>query len=143
MNNLIEIINYDLKVNLEDIIKLNDITKEYNLILSKEQIISLINTKNNTLKEIGRIEFNNTIIKDIISNFYDSPYIDEDNYFNTIEELINIFYIYRNNFNLSDDQIIKYMKLRFNNYSNGSLELLLGNDLEYLENNLKEIINEL
>lgn len=143
MNNLIEIINYKLKVNLDDLIKLNDITKEYNLILSKEQIISLINTKNNTLKEIGRIEFNNNIIKEIIFNFYDSPYIDEDNYFNTLEELINIFYIYRNNFNLSDEQIIKYMKLRFNNYSNGSLELLLSNDLEYLKNNLKEIINEL
>lgn len=143
--NTYNMIVYNLNKEILEIIELNKITDEYNLVLSKKQIVDLINNKNNTLKEIGRIEFNNEIIKKIIYNFYDSPYIDKEEYLNILKELINIFYIYRDNFDfiLSDDQIIKYMRIKFNNYCNGSLDLLLYNELEYLKNNLTEIINEL
>lgn len=130
--------NLDLVIN--KIIQTNNITNQRGLILTNNQIIRLINSKNYILKKLGRLEPQNTIIDTIIYKFYDSSYIDEDNYVDTIEELIEIFYIYQNEFDnkLTDDQIIEYMFCHFENDCSGSLELL--RDL-YFDKLKSELIN--
>lgn len=85
----------------------------------------LIENKNNTLKDIGRVEIGKSIIDDIVYSFYNSEYIDGDDYFETINELVSIFYMYQDKFSdyLVDEEIVKYMSDCFNEVG-GSLELL-------------------
>lgn len=106
------------------IISMNNITKEKGLILTNKEIDELIENKNETLNNLGRVEIT-PIIDKIIYEFYDSSYIDIDNYFETINEIINIFYKYQKEFNnLTDEQILKYLKNNFETTSNGAIELL-------------------
>ena len=111
--------------NINNLINMNEITKDKNLVLSKEEILMLIENKNNTLKDIGRIEVGKSIIDDIVYAFYDSEYIDSDNYFEIINELINIFYMYQDKISdyLIDTEIIEYLRNSFDELG-GSLELL-------------------
>lgn len=85
----------------------------------------LIENKNNTLKDIGRVEIGKSLIDNIIYTFYDLDYIDSSNYFDTIDELINIFYMYQDKFSdyLVDEEIIEYLRNSFDMVG-GSLELL-------------------
>lgn len=111
--------------NINNLINMNEITKDKNLILSNEEILMLIENKNNTLKDIGRIEVGKSITDDIVYAFYDSEYIDSDNYFETIYEIINIFYMFQDKFSdyLIDTEIIEYLRNNFDELG-GSLELL-------------------
>lgn len=112
--------------------KTNLVTKEKGLILTHKEIEELIINKNETLDNLSRIEVT-PIIDKIIYEFYDSPYIDNDNYFETINSLVEIFYIYEDKFGnkLSIEEIIKYLRDTFDNKVNGVVELLI--DTSYLE----------
>ena len=111
--------------NINNLIRTNEITKDRNLILSQKEILMLIENKNNTLKDIGRVEIGKSLIDNIIYTFYDLDYIDSSNYFDTIDELINIFYMYQDKFSdyLVDEEIIEYLRNSFDMVG-GSLELL-------------------
>lgn len=117
--------------------KTNLITKEKGLILTHKEIEELIINKNETLDNLSRIEVT-PIIDKIIYEFYDSPYIDNDNYFETINLLVEIFYIYEDKFGnkLSIEEIIKYLRDIFDNKVNGVVELLI--DTSYLESEYYE-----
>lgn len=112
--------------------KTNLVTKEKGLILTHKEIEELIINKNETLYNLSRIEVT-PIIDKIIYEFYDSPYIDNDNYFEIINSLVEIFYIYEDKFGneLSIEEIIKYLRDTFDNKVNGVVELLV--DTSYLE----------
>lgn len=72
------------------------------------------------------VEIGKSIIDDIIYAFYDSSYIDSDNYFETINELVNIFYVYQDKFS---DYLI-YEEIIINIFSDVFLVSLL---LKYLD----------
>ena len=112
--------------------KTNLVTKEKGLILTHKEIEELIINKNEALNNLSRIEVT-PIIDKIIYEFYDSPYIDNDNYFETINSLVEIFYIYEDKFGnkLSIEEIIKYLRDTFDSKVNGVVELLI--DTSYLE----------
>lgn len=84
----------------------------------------LIENKNEILNNLSRVEIT-PIIDKIIYEFYDSSYVDNDNYFETINDITNIFFKYQKEFNnLTDEQILKYLKNSFENNCNGAIELL-------------------
>lgn len=141
--NTILINNQETAVN--EILELNKITEKYDLILTKEQVVDLVNNRNIILKEYGRIELGGGILEKLIYEFCDSPYIYKEEYLDILEELTNIFYEYREEFDekLTDEQIIQYMKKKFDTTCNGSLELLAYKEFEYLKEHLKEFVNEI
>lgn len=119
----------------EIIFKKNELLELKEIKLTEKQKLELIENKNQNLKNLGRVEFGESILKKIIKKFIDSPYIDEDDIVFELSELTNIFYLYRSEINkLSDDEIIEYMKESFNEIYNGSLELLETLGLERLKN---------
>ena len=61
--------------------KLNRITKNCDLALRKQEILSLIDRCDMILSSIGRVKVGEEVLKDLILAFYDSPFIDKDNYF--------------------------------------------------------------
>lgn len=135
MNNLTLYVND--QENFNNLIKLNELTKSKNLIFTDEEILNLIKNKNDNLKDIGRVEIGKSVIDDIVYSFYDSEYIDNDNYFETINELINIFYMYQDKFSeyLIDSEIIEYLRDNFDKV-NGSLELLSSISFDKLNTKL-------
>ncbi|AUM94566.1 MULTISPECIES: DUF6323 family protein [Clostridium] len=132
-NNLLE------KEVFNDIIQCNEVTREYGLKLSEKDVKEIIDTRNIALQKSGRIEFNGQIINKIITSFCDSPYISQYNYSETINELVEIFYNYKNETldYISDDELIEIMKENFDNYCQGSLEILEGRVLYKISENIR------
>ncbi|MPM95937.1 hypothetical protein SDC9_143093 [bioreactor metagenome] len=91
------------------------------------------------MKENGRIEFGGGVIDKLIYEFCDSPFISSVNYEQTLHDLIDIFYYYKNETIdlISDDELIKYMKKAYDGVCQGSLELLSGRELNRLARNLR------
>lgn len=124
---------------VKEIIQCNNLTSKYGLSLTKQQAIELVEIRNQVLHANGRIEFSGGVINKIIQEFCDSPYITKDNYIETIQELIEIFYYYKNETEelVSDDDLINFMGNAFNHKCRGSLELLSGRELDKLANNIR------
>lgn len=112
----------------------NEITLKYGLSLSEEQIQNIVNKRFEALKDTGRIEFGHGILKKLIAEFCDSPYIMQDNYEDTILELQDSFYYFKNESNdlIPDEELISYMRNCFDGICQGSLEYLNDVTLEDL-----------
>ena len=124
---------------VNEIVKCNDFTYNYGLVLTNQQAIELVETRTFVLKENGRIEFGGGVIDKIIKEFCDSPYISMHNYSEVLNELIEIFYYYKNETLdlICDDDLIKFMKNSFDGICQGSLELLAGRELAKMASNLR------
>ncbi len=68
----------------------------------------------------------------LVTEFCDSPYIIQANYEDTILELQDSFYYFKNESmdRISDDELIAFMKRYFDGICQGSLEYLSGTSLE-------------
>lgn len=112
----------------------NEITSRYGLTFSEQQIQNLVERRVQALKYTDRIEFGQGVLKKIITEFCDSPYITQDNYEETITELQDTFYYFKNESIdlVSDDELISNMKHYFDDVCQGSLDCLSGTSLEEL-----------
>ena len=124
---------------VDEIVKCNDFTFRFGLTLSEQDAIELVETRAFSLKSNGRIEFGGGVITKLIEEFCDSPYISRHNYAETLHELIEIFYFYKNETLdlISDDELIKFMRNSFDGKCQGSLELLSGRELDKMARNLR------
>lgn len=126
-----------------EIKKCNEITMKYGVTLSDTQIENLINKRFESLKNTGRIEFGDGILKELIEAFCDSTYIIQENYEETLEELQDIFYFFKGEAmdQIADDELIEFMKEYFNGECQGAIEYLSGTNLEELCRNTRYGLN--
>ena len=124
---------------VEQIVELNEKSRQYGLLLSPTDAIQLVETRSRSLLENGRIEIGGETLIKIIDAFYDSSFIMQDDYSDTLNELLEIFYYIKNETLelISDDELIEHMKNYFENRCKGSLDLLKDRELEKLANNLR------
>lgn len=124
---------------LNEVIVCNNFTAPYGLVLTEAQALELVKTRSDALRANGRIEFGGGIIDKIIKAFCDSNYLSEDNYAETISELVEIFYYYKNEMLdvLSDDELIELMKKYYNASCYGSVELLRERELNKAAQNIR------
>ncbi len=146
MDKLMTVINNGFLSNklVEEIMACNEKTAEYGLKLSKADVQTLMTTRKESLKANGRVEFSGDIIIKLVENFCDSPYISQYNYLDTIDELIDTFYYYKNetlDF-VGDDELIEKMKEFFNGSCEGSVELLQNRELYKVEYNIKHGVHD-
>ena len=134
----LEIVNKRKQLEIGNIKKCNEYTKQYGLVLSDNQVSSLLERRKESLKETGRIELRVGIIDKLIKEFCDSPYINQENYAETLYELIEIFYEYKNETMdlITDDELIKFMKKSFDGICQGDLEYLSGTVMYRMIENL-------
>ena len=127
---IIEKQNYQIEVN--EVLECNYYANKFGLTLSEVDAKQLVTSKKNILKEHERLEFDTGIIEKIIFAFCDSQFICTDNYVKTINELIEIFYRYKNETMdmISDDELIKTMKEAFEGKCEGAIEFLDDTCLE-------------
>ena len=119
--------NMNLDLEIKKVLSVNDITSERNLVLTKKQAIQL-----------NRFEIYNNV-NYLIQNFYESSFIDCDNYYEIVNALIETFYLYQSEFDnfLNDDEIIDYIKNSFDGVCEGSIEILQDFCLNELKNKLE------
>lgn len=140
--------NKDIAIAFQDIQKkqaiielkaCNEITIKYGVVLSDQDINELVQSRFKSLEDTGRIEFSEGILKKIVEVFCDSPYIMQQNYKDTLMELQESFYFFKNESmdQISDDELIEFMKRHFDGKCQGSLEYLSGTTLEELCRNTR------
>jgi hypothetical protein len=114
------------KYQLDKITNCNQYTEKFGLHLSKQDASFLLASRASNLKEQERIEFGEGILAKLIFTFCDSPYIYQDNYIDTLEALQEMFYLYKNESldELTDDELLEYMKEHFDGDCQGSLDYL-------------------
>jgi len=124
---------------IDTIEKCNAYTAAYGLVLSRAQIKNLVAHRFDALKQTRRMEFGTGVLEKLIDAFCDSPYISESNYEETLLELQDMFYHFKNEAfeQLSDDELILSMKTGFNGPGHGSLEYLAGTWVETLTRRMR------
>ena len=125
---------------IEKMLKLNEQTAAFGLVLSKEDAKVLATKRRDTLKEQQRVEFGEGILPKLIFAFCDSCYIDQNNYVETIGRLQEIFYQYKNETmdELSDDELLESMREAFDGECEGSLEFLEETAMERIARKLRK-----
>lgn len=127
------------KQELNRINNCNQYTEKYGMVLSEQDTLTLLKNRQNNLKEQERVEFGEGILTKLIYAFCDSPYIYQDIYMETLSQLQEIFYLYKNESldEFSDDELIDYMRVAFNGVCQGSLEYLEDTCLEMLARDIR------
>ena len=112
----------------------NYITSRYGLMLSDAQIENLVEQRYEVLKSTRRIEFGSGILKKLAEAFCDSVYITQENYEEILASLQELFYYFKNESldELSDDELIDYMRRSFEGPCQGSIDYLGETALEEL-----------
>jgi hypothetical protein len=108
------------------LMKTNDRAAKHGLVLSEADAAQIIASADETLRSLGRIELSNTLIPKLITAFVDSPYIIQDEYTETICQLLECFYYLKNECQdeVSDDELIEIMRNVFDYEGGGAVELL-------------------
>ncbi|MBR5618856.1 MAG: hypothetical protein IKW76_03905, partial [Clostridia bacterium] len=127
------------KHTVQDIMRCNERSARYGLVLTTEQAKELAETRESSLRENGRIEFGSGVVDKIINAFCDSPYLMQSNYVETLHELIELFYYYKSDVEdlISDDELIEFMKSSFDGECQGCIDLLANRELDQLARNLR------
>jgi hypothetical protein len=110
----------------------NEFAGKFGLTLSDSDIQMLIEERFRALKSNGRVEFGNGILKKLVFEFCDSPYVMQDNFADTIQGLQEAFYYFKNESldEYNDEELIDIMKDYFEHECQGSIEYLQESKLE-------------
>ncbi|MDU0813581.1 hypothetical protein JD965_04915 [Bacillus siamensis] len=125
-----------------DLLKLNEKTKEYGLVLKPNDVKNLVVSRNKVLHDHARVELGIEVLKELIEVFSTSPYMDQDNYVETLNELQEIFYYLRNETEdkIGDVKLINQMMDYFNGPCAGSIELLRSKMEELADNFRRDVM---
>ena len=81
---------------INGILKLNDLSSQFHLALTPAQADDLVETRSLALRDQGMVEFGEGILCELIDVFCDSPYLNMDNYAESLNTLVEIFYYIKN-----------------------------------------------
>lgn len=114
------------KKELTRVLDCNERMKRYGLVLTEEEAGRLLACRKDSLKAQNRVEFGKGILPELIDAFCDSDYVEQDNFADTLEALQEIFYFYKNEAedNLTDGELITFMREQFDDVCFGSVEYL-------------------
>lgn len=103
-------------------------TQERGLILNKQEVTTLIQQRNTTLREVGRVEFGQGPLVELASAFCDSPYVSEEGYAETLGELQDAFYQLKEVAEeaISDEDLVEALHYLFDEKAHGAFEFFDG-----------------
>ena len=106
----------------------NEYTQKYGLTLSQEDAQYLVQKRRQTLAETRRVEFGQGILPALIYEFCDSAYIEQSDYAETLARLQDIFFHFKNELldQVSDEELLHFMKEQFETICEGDLDYLAG-----------------
>lgn len=116
------------KNQVQKVMEMNQKTEKFGLALTQADAEMLVEVRREELKKQQRVEFGEGILPKLIFTFCDSAYINQENYVETLIQLQEIFYLYKNEMSdeVSDDELLQFMKEQFEGICFGDLEYLSG-----------------
>lgn len=110
----------------ERLLACNAKTEAYGLRLTEQQAQALAVTRREALSKAGRMELGAGITEKLILAFCGSPYLCRENYEEVLQELVECFYLFKNETMdcLSDDALIRFLKAQFDGPCGGSVRML-------------------
>lgn len=120
------------KNQVQAVVEMNRKTERYGLSLTEEEAGRLVAARRENLKEQQRVEFGEGILPKLLDIFCDSPYLTQNNYADTCMRLQEIFYLYKNETldELTDDELLEFMREQFDAVCFGDLDYLEGTCLD-------------
>lgn len=114
------------------LLETNQYTEKFGLVLEKEDVEFLADAGREILRNEQRIELGQGILPKIIYTFCDSAYIIQENYCESLARLEEIFYQYKNEMmdEITDDELLEFMKEQFENICFGDFGYLEGTCLD-------------
>lgn len=118
---------------IQKILEINQKTARYGLELTEADAKTLAENRNSELRKQQRIEFGEGILPKLIDAFFDSPYMDQGTYAETLIRLQEIFYLYKNEMldEISDDELLQFMREQYDEICFGDLDYLEGTCLNH------------
>ncbi|WP_228416691.1 DUF6323 family protein [Terrisporobacter hibernicus] len=115
--------NKSIIVAKNELLKINDESSVYGLILTPQDVEEIIKSRGYSLKNYGRIDLNMDVTKKLINKIYTSQYTDKDDYVEIINDLQDIFYYLKNETldEISDNEIIDII-VEFYEKTSGRIE---------------------
>lgn len=117
---------------IQVIMKSNDYSEQFGLTLTERDAKVLATERQYSLKEQRRVEFGQGIMPKLIYAFCDSGFIDQSHYVESLVQLQEIFYLYKNEMldEITDDELIHFMREQFETTCKGDLDYLAGTCLD-------------
>lgn len=114
------------------ILQTNEYSARFGLELTQQDAQLLTAERKNSLQEQRRVEFGSGILPKIIYTFMDSPYISQSEYVQTLVKLQDLFFLYKNEMTdeITDDELLHFMKEQFDTVCCGDTDYLGGTCLE-------------
>lgn len=121
-----------LKVTADELAACNDEIGRHGLSLSVEDVKAIVAGRAEALREADRVEFGGGVAKELVLGFAGSPYVSQSTFVQTIIDLQELFYDFKNESLelIPDADLIAKMRSLFDDVANG--------DLGYLEEALFE-----
>lgn len=125
--------------NKQELLNSNKYTCQFGLKLSEQDVEELVIVRRECLADHQRIEFGKGVLEKLIYAFCDSSYVYQENYVDTLARLQDIFYLYKNESmdELTDDELIEFMRESFDDVCQGSIDYLEGTCLEEFARNIR------
>lgn len=132
-HNLIELMMAQVqKQELDRVLDCNKKTQQYGLVLSEVEANNLMLSRKSSLVDSQRVEFGDGILPKIIYYFCDSQFINQDTYADTLAQLQELFYLYKNETQdeLTDDELLDFMRKQYDEVCYGDMDYLSNTCLE-------------
>ncbi|MDP4152974.1 MAG: DUF6323 family protein [Bacillota bacterium] len=128
------------KGEITELTSLNIELREHGLSLTQGDAEDIVDLRDKTLKNLGRVELDMTVSKELIKKLSDSPYITQDTLVETVADAYDVFHFIKNltSDQIPDEDIISAITVYFNEVCRGSAELLMGKGAECIIKNYKE-----
>lgn len=116
----------------EQILATNEASQPFGLRLTPQDAHMLALHRKETLREEDRIEFTDSVVPKLIERFCRSTFLLQQDFADTIAELIEIFFHTKNECGdaLGDEELLDLMFELFEHRCGGSLECLQSRELE-------------
>ena len=113
---------------LAELAECNALTAGWGLSLSPVQMRMLAECRRSALRDTGRVEFGGGVLKQLVRAFCASPYLDQENYADTLAQLQALFYPFKQESHdrIPDDELIAAMAQCFDGRAQGALDALAG-----------------
>ena len=132
MNGLISIDGLSLRPISDDLLALNEVSREYGLTLTAEEAKELSETRRIALEENERVEAGAGAVPEILKRFCASRYVNAENYTYILNEITYLFYYIKTETDdrIGDQALIDELFERFELYCRGSIDVLEGREAE-------------
>lgn len=109
-----------------EIMRCNDVAQRFGIKLTGKDALVLLAARDRALKVSGRVEFEKGAVETLLKTFCDSPYLNQDNFTEVMEDIIEIFYGFKTEtLDLVDDaEAISLLKELFDGECSGSTDTL-------------------